>query len=148
MLDFFKKMDTKDTLLLVAGGPLAYLIGKGAEAAIEKTQSLAKDGSLTDLQEEATRQLIINQMAESQARVAQELAIAQRINTAEEVEIEEFYDASGKGNLGLNADLSKETIGVGVNGEGRKVTKRIYRFKGWHEGGTTVFEQLIKNDNK
>lgn len=83
-------------------------------------------------------------MAESQAKVAQELAIAQRINTAEQVEIEEIYDTSGK--AGLSANITEGAITGGLTGEGRKVTKRIYRFTGWHEGATEVFEQLKKNE--
>lgn len=62
-------------------------------------------------------------MAESQAKVAQELAIAQRINTAEEVEIEEFYDVSGKGNIGLQVDMKSETLGLGAGVKEERLQK-------------------------
>jgi len=65
----------------------------------------------------------------AQAKVEQELAISRRIDGAEEVEIEEFYDLSGKGNAGLNTD--GETVSLGFGGEGRRVTKRIIKFKGY-----------------
>ena len=66
-------------------------------------------------------------MAEAQARVAQELAIAKRIEVAEEVEMEEFYDYSGEASLGLKAD--KQSVSLGAGASGRRVSKRIYRFK-------------------
>ena len=65
------------------------------------------------------------------ARIEQELAIARRIDCAEEVEIEEFYDTSGKGSAGLTADMKSESATLGLSGEGRRVTKRVYHFKGW-----------------
>ncbi len=63
-----------------------------------------------------------------QAKVAQELAIAQRISTSEIVEIEEFYDVSGEGNLGAKVDES--AFSLGAAGKGKKVTKRVIKFSG------------------
>ncbi|MEH7388271.1 hypothetical protein V7147_23160, partial [Bacillus sp. JJ1521] len=99
----FKNMSTKEKVLF-AVNPQLYLIGKGTQKAIEKVQSISEDENSTmdKLKEEAARQEIIAQVSEAQARVSQELAIAQRINTAQEVEIEEFYDTSGKGGLSAN----------------------------------------------
>ena len=68
------------------------------------------------------------QMAEAQAKVAQELAIAKRIELAEQVEIEDFYDTSGDGNIGLKVDVT--SVALGASGSARKVTKRIYKFSG------------------
>ena len=67
-------------------------------------------------------------MAKIQAQVAQELAIAHRIENAEEVEIEEYYEGSGKGGAGIGTDGVSVNLSVGA--EGRKVTKRVYRFTG------------------
>jgi hypothetical protein len=67
------------------------------------------------------------QMAERQAKVAQELALARRIESANDVEIEEFYEISGAGHAGLKS--TEGTISAGVGGQGQKVTRRIYRFK-------------------
>lgn len=69
---------------------------------------------MNKLKEEAARQEIIAQVSEAQARVTQELAIAQRINTAQEVEIEEFYDTSGKGGLSANVTEGAVTAGLTV----------------------------------
>lgn len=133
--------------ILFALNPTGYLIGKGTQKGVEKLIDIANDKSSTIdyLKEEAMRQEVIAQAAESQAKVTQELAIAQRINTAHEFIIEEFYDSSGKGDLGVN--MTEGNISAGLKGEGRRVTKRIYRFTGWHEGADEVFEQ-IKDDNK
>ncbi|WP_181898569.1 hypothetical protein [Halobacillus trueperi] len=101
--------------------PTAYLVGKGVEAAFKSMQKVSESGTVEELQTEAKKQ-------EIQARVAQELAIAERISNAETVEIEEFYDGSGEGNVGLNAKENSFT--VGASGEGRKITKRVYKFSG------------------
>ena len=65
------------------------------------------------------------------AQVEQENAITTRILLAEEVEIEEHYDLERKGNLGLKVDETILTLGL--NAEGRKVSKRVIKFKGFNE---------------
>jgi hypothetical protein len=140
-----KGMSTKEKLLFTLN-PTAYLIGKGAQKAVEKVQDLTdNNATIMELRNEAIRQEVIAQIAESQAKVAQELAIATRINTAEQVEIEEFYDVSGKG--GLTANLTEGAVTAGLSGEGRKVTKRIYRFTGWHDGAAQVMDQMNKSED-
>jgi len=67
-------------------------------------------------------------MAEAEARVAQELAIARRIETAHEVEMTEYFDYSGEGHAGFKA--SGNTLTAGLGGSGRKVSKRKFVFKG------------------
>lgn len=67
-------------------------------------------------------------MAEAQARVAQEVAIARRIETAEEVEMEEFYDYSGEGHIGAKSD--GQFLSLGAGGAGRRISRRVYRFRG------------------
>lgn len=84
--------------------------------------------SLAILQEEALRAEIKAKTRLAEAKVEQEFAIARRIHNAEEVEIQEFYDTSGKGSAGLSAE--RESVAVGLSGEGRKITKRIIKFKG------------------
>ena len=71
------------------------------------------------------------ELAQTMAKAQQELAIASRIETADEVEIEEYYEATGKGLLGASAD--EKQISLGVSGEGRRITKRVIRFKGWRD---------------
>lgn len=76
----------------------------------------------TERQENEMRRL------EAQAKVAQEMAIASRIESAAEVQIEEYYDYSGEGKLGANVD--DKGLSLGASGAGRRVSKRIYRFTG------------------
>lgn len=114
----------------MALNPTGYLLDQIVEMTSKKVTQAenAADKELTVLRVEAERQEIQMRMAEAQARVAQEVAIARRIETAEEVEMEEYYDYSGSGYLGVRADEQGVTAGAG--GSGRRVSKRIYRFRG------------------
>lgn len=104
------------------------LISMGVKKLVESYSDDASTKSSVELNEDATKAEIESRILLSGAKVEQELAIARRIDSAEEVEIEEYYDTSGKGNVGLNTDGS--TFSAGVSGEARKVTKRIIKFKG------------------
>ena len=112
----------------VAYGPLGVLVAKGVEKAMESFTEKTRNSNLEILKEEAFRADITSKVMQEQAKVEQELAIARRIDSAEEVEIEEYYDTSGKGNLGFKTD--GEDLSFGASGEGRKITKRIIKFKG------------------
>lgn len=104
--------------------PLGYLI---YDRMVQSSNAVseASHGDLAKFKEEVDRKEIELEFAKKQAQVEQELAIARRIDNAEEVEIEEYYDLSGKGNLGVNL----ESKSVGISAEGNRVSKRIYRFK-------------------
>ncbi|TNJ37133.1 hypothetical protein FGF66_11040 [Chlorobaculum thiosulfatiphilum] len=111
--------------------PTGYLIGQivnSTTKAVEKSEEVTDRGELQAIRLEAERQEFSLKMAESQARVAQEIAIARRIETAGEVEIEEFYDYSGEGHAGLKTDGN--ALGIGFSGSGKRVSRRVYRFKG------------------
>lgn len=120
---------TKTALRVVS--PLSWLIAEAAEKSFEAV-SKASDKGTQQLSDEVQKESLKMAFAQQQARVEQELAIARRIDNAVEVEIEEFYDTSGKGTAGLNADANSKTVSVGLGAEGRHVTKRVYRFKGRH----------------
>lgn len=90
--------------------------------------SLNTERALEDLKVEAAKKEVLSATAEREARVAQELAIAERIGTAHEVTIEEFYEYKGEGAMGVNVDGAKAN--VGLSGSGQRVAKRIYTFKG------------------
>lgn len=92
------------------------------------------------------RQEINSKFLKAQGKVAQEFAIARRINTAEEVKIEEFYNTSGSGEVGVSAN--EDGAFVGAQGSGEKVTKRVYTFKGYREGGLEVFEDFLEKQNE
>ena len=71
-----------------------------------------------------------------------ELAIIRRIDTAEKVSIEEFYDSKGDGSAGVQA--TEGEINIGLKGSGQKVTKRIYSFEGWRDGSSIGIEDVYK----
>ncbi len=120
-------MDTIDALKL-ALSPTGFLIEKMISKNVESFSESSEKSTTQELKEDALREEIKASVLQNQAKVEQELAIARRIDSAEEVEIEEYYDVSGSGGAGLKGDDSGITFGV--NGEGRKVTKRVIKFKG------------------
>ena len=106
------------------------IISSVIEQAVGEMSTTAKM-NLAELQEDAIRSRIEMEKLQNIARAEQEAAIARRIDNADEVTIEEYYDVSGKGNVGLTADAKTETLALGVAAEGRRITKRVYTFKGW-----------------
>lgn len=135
-------MSIKDTAIVAAKiyfNPIGYLVEKVAESTIDSTKENSNKKSLEELQLFAKRQELQMQMAEAQAKVAQELAIAKRIEIAEEVEIEEFYDLNAEGSVGLKAD--EKAISAGASVSGRRVSKRIYKFRGVNASLVTPIEQ-------
>lgn len=72
-----------------------------------------------------------------------ELAIIRRIDTAEKVSIEEFYDTKGDGALGVQS--TEGEFNIGLKGNGQKVTKRIYSFDGWREGSSMGIEKILES---
>ena len=95
---------------------------------VHKSEELAEVDDLELISNEAKQQKLELQVAFEQAKVAQEIAIAARIQDANEVVLEEYYEYTAKGQLGLATD--NNSVSVGASGEGRRVTKRIYRFIG------------------
>ena len=104
-------------------GPILDL----AESSIQSASKAIKNNDQNELSNEAIKQELQARINQSNARTQQEIAIARRIEEADEVEIEEYYDVKGSGNVGLSADSEK--LSLGMSGDGRKVTKRIYKFR-------------------
>lgn len=117
---------------VLPGGVIFLAPAVGAiVAALEKSQSDLQDAEkkgVDSLEDEARKQRINMELQSHQAKVAQELAIAQRISSSETVEIEEFYDVSDEGNLG--AKIEDSSFALGAAGKGKKVTKRVIKFSG------------------
>lgn len=109
------------------------LIGATLGSQEDASASLKKAADEAALQHELNVQHALLTLAEGRARIARELAIARRIDTAEEVEIEEFYDSAREGQAGLN--VTGKAVSLGASGAGKHVSKRVYRFKGWRDGG-------------
>lgn len=120
-------MDTLDAVKM-ALNPSGYLIQKMMNRNVESFSESSDKSTIQKLKEDALREEIKATVLQNQAKVEQELAIARRIDSAEEVEIEEYYDLSG--NAGAGFKTEGEAVSLGLNGEGRKVTKRVIKFKG------------------
>ncbi|QNR07144.1 hypothetical protein [Macrococcoides canis] len=120
-------MDIKKVVLssVVPGYGTAQLLNQIIKSSTDNQQK--NDTDLNILEEEVLRQQMYEKINEAKARVAQEVAIAERIQNAETVEIEEFYDLSGKGSLGLTLE---ETLNLGLKASGQKVSRRVYKFNG------------------
>lgn len=81
--------------------PTGYLISLGVKKIVENISDSGQSTTIDELEEMNRRAQIKANALLAQAKVEQELAISRRIDSAEEVEIEEFYDTSGKVNIGL-----------------------------------------------
>lgn len=93
-----------------------------------KSATIIESGTDSEIQKEIERKIAETKILEMEAKISQELAIANRIENAVDVEIEEYYEGSGNGKAGASKD--EKGINFGLSGEGRKVTKRVYKFKG------------------
>jgi hypothetical protein len=125
--EFLKKTTKAAWELMKQTSPLGMVFDV-LEQSVRKTEEAQQGGDLSALTAEAARQDLTLRIAEAQARVAQELAIAQRIAAADQVIIEEYYETQGSGNVGLKVDEKGATLGVG--GATQRVTRRVYKFKG------------------
>lgn len=95
----------------------------------KNSREILETNDETKINKELIRKKVETQILELEAKVAQELAISKRIENAEIVEIEEYFEGFGKGNAGVKVE--ENSLNVGLSGEGRKVTKRVYRFTGF-----------------
>ncbi|QDE92842.1 hypothetical protein BHS06_29825 [Myxococcus xanthus] len=123
------------------------IIGSIADA-YEKSVAAAEQTRGAEAAEqlaEVHRQELQARMQQAAARTAQEIAIARRIETADEVEIEEFLEATGEGALGLKA--GGKSVTMGASGAGSRVTRRIYRFKGGQVVLQDVNQQLVNTSH-
>ena len=128
-------------------GLLGFLWGDKIDALVDsgfdKLEAAPSDSKAEDA---AFRQRLRIQLMKEQAVAAQDFALAHRLLNADEVEIEEHYDGSGGGALGVDADAKSKTLMVGAKGKGRVVRKRIIRLKGF-VGGEAPLEWIQKNIN-
>ncbi len=113
--------------------PVGFLIKKLMDTSddVDKQIIAKKKLTIAELEEEARRQEIKMDLLAAEAKAAQEIAIARRIEQAFEVEIEEFYDVSGEGSAGVKTD--GQMYSVGLSGSGKRVTRRVFKFNGFTE---------------
>lgn len=102
-------MDTLE-VVKIALNPTGYLIEKMMNRNVQTFSENSEKSNLQELKEHALREEIKSSVLQNQAKVEQELAIARRIETAEEVEIEEYYDLSGSGGAGFKGDDKGVTL--------------------------------------
>lgn len=104
-------------------------IALAVTAAIKESKvTTATQEKLDEVRAETERQENEMRRLEAQAKVAQEMAIAARIESALEVQIEEFYEYAGEGKAGLNTD--GKSLSIGASGSMKRISKRVYKFTG------------------
>src|SRR5690554_4743162 len=118
--------------------PFGHLI----DALINLDDDIADD----ELAAEERRNELEMQIYQAKARAAQEWAIAERILSATEIEVEEYYEGHGEGGLGFNANVANQTVNLGAHGSGRKVTRRVVRLKRWAPRGEGEGEVEVRGD--
>ena len=107
---------------------LAEALVKFVKKSFTDGRTSISEAGLPALREEEVRQEIEMRMAERQAKVAQEIAIARKIELALEVEIEEFYDTKAEATVGAKTDGT--SLSVGAGGRANRVVRRVYKFRG------------------
>ena len=112
----------------MALNPVGYLLGQITETTSKSISEADENAkvALTELRVNAERQELEMRIAEAHARVAQEIAIAKRIESAERVEMEEFYDYSGDAQAG--AKIDDNSISLGASGSIRRISSRKFVF--------------------
>ncbi|MEG2511411.1 MAG: hypothetical protein RSB00_03520 [Bacilli bacterium] len=74
-----------------------------------------------------------------QISLMQELAISKRIETADVVEIEEYYSNEKDGSIG--GKVQDASITLGISASGKNLTKRVYKFQGYNDKRIECYEQ-------
>ena len=97
----------------------------------KNSREILKSNDEEKIKLELARKKVETEILEMEAKISQEIAISKRIENASIVEIEEYYEGLGSGNIGLG--LEEKSIKLGVSGEGKRITKRVYRFTGFQE---------------
>ena len=115
----------KNTALLasvIASLPFGPINGIAVNTLIN---SISKDRSLSPSER--------LELLQSAITIRKELSIAHRIESAEKVTLEEYYEASGEGKADGKVNLSQQSGEVSLGGNGQRVTKRVYTFEGVRE---------------
>ena len=92
-----------------------WLVSKALDAFLTNaTEELSVSTTSEQTRAIAEKQALAMDLMERRAHAAQELALAYRMASAEEVEVEEHYDGSGEGFLGLDAKADPKTDTLGA----------------------------------
>lgn len=89
----------------------------------EHAPPAAQSGTIGDLRAKARQELTMR-MAERQPNVAQELALARRVESGDDVEMEEFYDISGSNHVAIKTGETgtAQVLGAGPKGHAAGVS--------------------------
>ena len=136
------KNNLKFAAAAVAAAPFLPVVGTvGTAAAIigsifialqtaQEEVKAAESGDASNLEDVVRKQQALIDLQQSMARVAQEVAIANRISQSTDVEIEEFYDQSKAVGGEIGGSVKTQSIKLGANLDNKSVVKRIYKFTG------------------
>ena len=108
--------------------PIHSLIYNNVKKSQVISESILEGGNILKIQAELNKKRAEAEMNELNAKVSQEIAIANRIANAVDVEIEEIYEDDSNGKI--KSDLNEKNHNVELGARQRKVAKRIYRFRG------------------
>lgn len=128
---------------MMISSPMADIISSLIGEIITDKDILEGETSIEKIKDKSNVEDVSLQLLKERVRVAQEIAIALRIETADEVEIEEFYDNYKDINAGLKGN--SEGVTFGVNGTGKRVVKRVYKFKGYNNQDVEIYKQKLDN---
>ncbi len=124
-------MTKKSGAAAVAEVALGISIGPWAAEKIvglfDKTEHDLDGKSADEVSLQLRHEQVTSEMLQARAKAAFEFALANRIVSAKEVEIEEYFEGSGSGGIGVN--VNEKTLGA--HGKGARITRRIVRLRGW-----------------
>jgi len=130
--------------ILAVVSPLAWVAFRLGQSLLEGSRNASP--SATQGTESQRLQL---EATAARARAAQEFALAVRITSADEVEIEEHYEGSGEGFAGMEGkvDDGVATAKAGAGGKGQVLRRRIVRLKGGAPAALTAeqLQQVMKS---
>src|SRR5690606_22096274 len=107
-------------------GAASYVAEKAMESSYVSQQVLAT-GDNIKIAVELNRKKAEEKILEYEAKIAQELAIAERIKNATDVEIIEYYGTHSGAKAVASASEEKGGS-LDISGSDTKITKRVYRF--------------------
>lgn len=108
-------------------GAASYVAEKAKQSSYLSQQILAT-GDNIKIAVELNRKKAETKILEYEAKIAQELAIAERIKNAVNVEIEEYYEDVSDSKAGIS--VKEDQGSLDFSDSDRKITKRVYKFLG------------------
>jgi glycogen synthase len=122
------KQENKSEKIIKSLFPIHSMIYENIMKSQVVAESILEGGNWVKIKAELTKKRAEAEMNELNAKVLQELAIANRIENAVDVEIEEYYEKGGSGKV--TGTLTEENTVVDLGGNHKKIEKRVYKFKG------------------